>query len=108
MPKKTFNAVESNNRLTFAKKKLYQKFYTDFFSNLAESLLIKLPKSINKYSIEYVLQFYSKRIVKKLSGKDKLSGKCFKNGAEILARLINEIFNFLISSRIFPNVFQKN
>ena len=108
MPKKTFNAVESNNRLTFAKKKLYQKFYTDFFSNLAESLLIKLPKSINKYSIEYVLQFHSKLIVKKLSGKDKLSGKCFKNGAEILARLINEIFNFLISSRIFANVFQKN
>ena len=46
--------------------------------------------------------------ISKATCKDKLSGKCFKNGAEILARLINEIFNFLISSRIFANVFQKN
>lgn len=79
MPKKTFNTVESNNRLTFAKKKKknYQKFYIDFFSNLAESLLIQLPKSINKYSIEYVLQFYSKFIVKNLSTIGTLLNKKF-------------------------------
>ena len=45
MPKKTlisnFNAVESNNALTFDKKTI-AKFFKDFFSNLAESLLIKL------------------------------------------------------------------
>ena len=78
MPKKTFNTVESNNRLTFAKKKKnYQKFYIEFFSNLAESLLIQLPKSINKYSIEYVLQFYSKFIVKNLSTIGTLLNKKF-------------------------------
>ena len=45
MPKKTlisnFNAIESNNALTFDKKTI-AKFIKDFFSNLAESLLIKL------------------------------------------------------------------
>ena len=46
MPQKTlisnFNAVESNNALTFDKKTI-AKMFKDFFSNLAESLLIKLP-----------------------------------------------------------------
>ena len=46
MPQKTLisniNAVESNNALTFDKKTI-AKIFKDFFSNLAESLLIKLP-----------------------------------------------------------------
>ena len=45
--------------------------------------------------------------ISKATCKDKLSGKCFKNGAEILVRRVNEMFNFLITSGIFPNVFQK-
>ena len=39
-----FNAVESNNALTFDKKAI-AKMFKDFFSNLAESLLIKLPNA---------------------------------------------------------------
>ena len=53
MPQKTlisnFNAVESNNALTFDKKTI-AKIFKDFFSNLAESLLIKLPIAPNKYN----------------------------------------------------------
>ena len=56
MPQKTLisssNAVESNNTLPFDKKKTIAKLFKDFFSNLAESLLIKLPNAPNKYDIE--------------------------------------------------------
>ena len=37
----------------------------DFFSNSAESLLIKLPNALNKYNIESVSQYYSKFIIEK-------------------------------------------
>ena len=58
MPQKTlisnFNAVESNNALTFDKKTI-AKIFKDFFSNLAESLLIKLPNAPNKYNIYSII-----------------------------------------------------
>ena len=48
MPQKTLNlnvnAVESNNVLTFDKITI-AKIFKDFFLNLAESLLIKLPNA---------------------------------------------------------------
>ena len=54
MPQKTlivnFNAVESNNVLTFDKKTT-AKIFKDFYSNLAKFLLIKLPNARNKYNI---------------------------------------------------------
>ena len=57
IPQKTlisnFNAFESNNTLTFDKKTI-AKIFKDFFSNLAKSLLIKLPNA--KY---YKLKFFS-------------------------------------------------
>ena len=68
MPKKTlisnFNAVESNNALTFDKKTI-AKIFKDFLSNSAESLLIKLPIAPDKYNIESVFQYYSKFIIEK-------------------------------------------
>ena len=68
MPQKTlisnFNAAENNNALTFDKKTL-AKIFKDFFSNLAESLLIKLLNAPNKYNIESVFQYYLKFIIKK-------------------------------------------
>ena len=68
MPQKTlisnFSAVESNNALTFDKKAI-AKIFKDFFSNLAESLLIKLLNAPNKYKIESVFQYYSKFIIEK-------------------------------------------
>ena len=64
MPKKilisNFNAVESNNKLTFDEKTI-PKSFKDFFLNLAESLLINsLILQINTCHLESVLQYYSK------------------------------------------------
>ena len=42
-----FNALESNNALTIDKKTT-ANIFKDFFSNLAESLLIKLPNAPHK------------------------------------------------------------
>ena len=68
MPQKTlisnFNPVESNNALTFDKKAI-AKILKGFFSNLAESLLIKLPNAPNKYNIQSVFQYYLKFIIEK-------------------------------------------
>ena len=68
MPQKTlisnFNAVESNNALTFDKKAI-AKIFKDFFSNLAKSLLIKIPNAPNKYNIESAFQYFSKFIIEK-------------------------------------------
>ena len=129
MPQKTlisnFNAVKSNNALTFDKKPI-AKIFKDFFSNLTKSLLIKLPDALKKYIIEFVFQYYSKFIIEKpfhlsitsqeevfkiiqnidiskAAGIDNLSGKFLKAGAEILAKPPNEICNLSITSRAFPN-----
>ena len=117
MPQKTLisnlNAVESSNALTFDKKTI-AKIFKDFSSNLAESLLIKLPNASKKYNIESVFQYYSKCIIEKpfhlsitsqeeifkiiqnidiskAAGIDNLSGSFLKDGAEILAKPLSEI-----------------
>ena len=68
MPKKTlvsnFNAVEGKHALTFDKKTI-AKIVKDFFSNLAESLLIKLPNAPKKYNFESVFQYYLQLITEK-------------------------------------------
>ena len=129
MPQKTlisnFNAVESNNTLTFDKKSI-AKMFKHFFSNLAESLLTKLPNAPNKCTREAVFQYYSKFIIEKplhlsitseedafkitqnidifkAGGTDNRSGKFLKDGAEILAKPLSEICNLSTTSRAFPN-----
>ena len=59
------NAVESSNALTFDKKKTIAKHFKDFFSNLTESFLIKLPNATNKYNIKSAFQYYSKKFITK-------------------------------------------
>ena len=125
MPQKTlisnFKAVESNNALTFDKKTI-AKIFKDFFSNLAESLLIKLLIKLNQtnapnnYNMESVFQYYWKFTIEKpfhlsitsqeevfkiienidiskAAGIDNPSGKFLKDGVEILARTLSEICN---------------
>ena len=98
----------------------------EFFSNLAESLLIKLPNAPNKYNIESVSQYYSKFIIEKpfhlsitseeevfkiihnidiskAAGIDNLPGNFLKDGAEILGKSLIEICNLSFASRTFPN-----
>ena len=51
MPNKTvisnFNAIEENDTLTYDTRSI-SKIFTNFFSNLAKSLLIKLPSAPEK------------------------------------------------------------
>ena len=53
MPKKTvvsnFNAIDNDKSLTYDIKTM-SKVFKDFFSNLAESFLAKLPDPPNKHN----------------------------------------------------------
>ena len=95
--------------------------FKDLFSNLAESLLIKLPNAPNKYNMESIFQYYSKFITEKpfylndTSEEEvskiiknvnisKAAGIFLKDGAGvILAKPLSEICNLSITSRTFPN-----
>ena len=107
-------------------QKTIAKIFEDFFPNVTKSLLIKLPNAPNKHSTESVFQYYSKFIIKKpfhpsytseeevfkimqnidiskAAGKDNQSGKLLKDGTEILAKPLSEIYNLLITSKTLPN-----
>ena len=103
MPQKTLisnsNAVESNNTLTFDKKTI-AKMFKDFFSNLAESLLIKLPSITSEEEVFKTIQNIN---ISKAAGINNISGKFLKDGAEILAKPLSEICNLSITSKAFPN-----
>ena len=62
MPNKTvisnFEAIEQDNTLTRDTRSI-SKMFKNFFSNLAESLLSKLPKPTDKYNPELVIQYCS-------------------------------------------------
>ena len=62
MPNKTvisnFEAIEQDNTLTRDTRSI-SKMFKNFFSNLAESLLSKLPKPTDKYNPELVILYYS-------------------------------------------------
>ena len=53
-----FNATENNKSLTYDIKTM-SKVFKDFFSNLVESFLAKLPDPSNKYNLESVFLYYS-------------------------------------------------
>ena len=129
MPNKTvisnFNAIEEGNTLTHDTRSI-SKIFKNFFSNLAESLLIKLPKPPDKYNLKSVIQYYSsfaittdfclvgtteKQVLKimqdikssKAAGIDKLSGRFLKDGADILAKPVSALCNLSISRGVFPS-----
>ena len=62
MPNKTlisnFNTIEDNDTLTYDTHSISTVF-KNFFSSLAESLLIKLPNPPDKYNLESVINYYS-------------------------------------------------
>ena len=90
--------------------------FKDFFSNLAECLLGKLPDPSNKYNLESVFLCYSnfaipevfhiKNIseeevfkimenieISKATSTEKLPGRFLKDGTVILSKPISEIYN---------------
>ena len=107
MPKRTvisnFNAIEENDTLTYDTRSI-SKIFKNFFSNLAKSLLIKLPNPPDKYNLQSVLRYYSsftisdyfclsntseEKVLKimtniessKAAGVDERSGRFLKDGA---------------------------
>ena len=129
MPKRTvisnFNAIEENDTLTYDTRSI-SKIFKNFFSNLAKSLLIKLPNPPDKYNLQSVLRYYSsftisdyfclsntseEKVLKimtniessKAAGVDKLSGRFLKDGANILAKPISALCNLSISQGVFPS-----
>ena len=100
--------------------------FAKFYSNLAESLLKKLPNSPNKFDINSVHQYYKnielkdnfnlnltteKKVleilqfidISKAAGIDKILGRFLENDANIQAKLIAEICNISISSGFFSS-----
>ena len=118
-------AIEQGNILTHDTCSI-SKIFKNFFSNLAESLLIKLPKPPDKYNLKSVIQYYSsfaitpdfclvdtteKQVLKimqdikssKTAGVDKLSGMFLKDGTDILAKPVSTLCNLSISQGVFPS-----
>ena len=62
MPKRTvisnFNAIEENDTLTYDTRSI-SKTFKNFFSNLAKSLLIKLPNPPDKCNSQSMIKYYS-------------------------------------------------
>ena len=129
MPNKTvifnFNAIEENDTLTYDTRSR-SKIFKNFFSNLAKSLLIKLPSPPDKYNLQSVIRYYSsfmisddfwlsntseEKVLKimtnieisKAAEVDKLSGRFLKDGANILAKSISTLCNLSISQGVFRN-----
>ena len=98
--------------------------FQTFFTNMAETLLQKLPPPPNKYGIDSVKKFYknlnittkcqlkpaTEDIVLKLArnidiskaaGVDNLPGRFLKDGAVILAKSVTVICNLSIKSKNF-------
>ena len=66
MPNKTaisnFNAIEQDNNLTHDTRSI-SKIFKNFFSNLAESLPVKLPKLPDKCNFKSVIQYYTSFVI---------------------------------------------
>ena len=118
MPKITvissFNAIEENDTLTYdtgSISKIFQFFF--FFSNLAKSLLIKLPNHPDNYNLQSVIRYYSsftisdyfclintsvEKVLKimtiiessKAAGVDELSGRFLKDENPFLHSAISQ------------------
>ena len=112
----SLNFEDSSNANTFKK----------IFENLANDLVLKLPKAPNLYTLGKTLLYYNplglsrnsfkfsqileedmrKYLINlspnKASGIDNLSGKFLKDGADVLALPISQLCNLSISLSTFP------
>ena len=120
-----FNATEQNDNLTYDTRSL-SKIFGNFFSKLAESLLIKLPNPPDKYNLQSVIRYYSsfmisdgfgsndtseEKVLKimtniawsKAAEVDRLSDRFLKDGNNILAKPVSALCNLSISEGVFQN-----
>ena len=107
--------LKERNEIAFNDTKNCSNFKS-FFSNLAQYLVSKLPLSPNVFTESKVASYYddiklkdlnfefsetSEKILtiveglnpSKVAGIDSLSDKFLKDGADILARLISQLYN---------------
>ena len=104
-----------------------QIFFCRFFSNLADSLLLKLPRPKNKFRIKATREHYKEirnkcedfvlhnvditsveKILKNLdvakaSGIDQISARFLKDGATVIAVHLANIINLSIKLDTFPS-----
>ena len=115
-----FSAIEENDTLTYDKRSISK------ISNLAESLLIKLPNPPDKCNLQSVIRYFSsfmisdnfclnntseEKVLKimtniespKADWVDRISGRFLKDGANILAKPISALCNLSIPQEVFPN-----
>ena len=121
----TINALKDDKVVKYDPKSIYKVFQM-FFTNMAKTLLQKLPPPPNKYGIDSVKKIYKnlnittkfqlkpttedivlkllKNIdISKAAGVDILPSRFLQNGAVILAKPMSKICNLSIKSKNFPD-----
>ena len=118
--------LEKDGILSFDPK-TNAEIFKDFYSNLANNLVKKLPTPPNKYGKTAVNNYYKKlnlkgknfsfapvapatilKLLKQLNpaksaGIDNLTGKFLKEGAPVLASPITDLVNLSVSLSLFPD-----
>ena len=105
------------------------KTFKGVYSNLTGDLLVKLPKSPNRYTIKFVSDYYEKLSlsenfkldsitegylfnvlknveVTKAEGLDQISGKFLKDGARIFVKPVSELCSLSMALGSFPDACQ--
>ena len=117
---------EKDGNLSFDPK-ANTEIFKDFYSNLADNLVKKLPSPPNKFGIETVKMYYQRLNLgrktfslkatstsavqqlledinpSKSAGLDNLIGKFLRDGASVLAAPISDLCNLSISLSTFPD-----
>ena len=115
--------LKENNNNVFDPKHT-ANIFKDFFSNLANNLVSKLPIPPNKFGKTYVSSYYENlnietefdlhtveeqtvfnilsKLKPKAPGIDNISGKFLKDGANVLSLPIAQLCNLSIASSSFP------
>ena len=114
------------NETMFFEPKETSRIFKNFYENLAQTLVDKLPPAPNKYNNETTKLYYDRMNINnsfkleevdteqiynilrqtnehKAPGIDKLSGVFIKDGAELLAKPVSELINLSIVSSTFPD-----
>ena len=101
-----FGALAENQILEYDTKSTLKTF-ENVYSNLAGTLLTKLSKPPNRYTINFVSDLYRKFSISenfdvtKAAGIDQVSEKFLKDGARISAKPISDLYNLSMTLRGF-------
>ena len=119
---------DENNVLRFEPKETCNVF-KNFYENLAQSLVDKLPPAPNRFNLETTKVFYESQNIpntfklqeidqasilimlkktnaNKAPGIDKLPGIFIKDGADLLAAPLAQLINLSIYTSTFPDAFK--